>query len=196
MTAQSRAPSADVATWTRGWGVVALSRFANWHGADKLLLAASARGNRWDFPGFLLIRQKMGKLMAWSCRTSWDWKSLLQWTEIKQANYPEWATATGLWILVSTFVDRGVSRGQRGGTTTAVNLSFLDRSCYFFFQVAPHLSSRAWVYPVPDPLLLRKSRSAGKRTRDLYDCSQKLWPLDDRDGQVDLTTFNYQRSRI
>jgi repressor of nif and glnA expression len=28
---------------------------------------------------------------------------------------------------VSTFVDRGVSRGQRGGSPTVVNLSFLDR---------------------------------------------------------------------
>jgi hypothetical protein len=26
-----------------------------------------------------------------------------------------------------TFVDRGVSRGQRGGSLTVVNLSFLDR---------------------------------------------------------------------
>jgi hypothetical protein len=35
---------------------------------------------------------------------------------------------------VPTFVDRGVSRGQRGGTPTAVNLSFLDRSRYFSFK--------------------------------------------------------------
>jgi hypothetical protein len=28
---------------------------------------------------------------------------------------------------VSTFVDRGVSRGQRGGSPTVVNLSFLDQ---------------------------------------------------------------------
>jgi hypothetical protein len=34
-------------------------------------------------------------------------------------------------------VDRGVSRGQRGGSPPVVNLSFLDRSRYFFFQVAP-----------------------------------------------------------
>jgi hypothetical protein len=34
-------------------------------------------------------------------------------------------------ILVPTFVDRGVSRGQRGGSPTVVNLSFLDRSRYF-----------------------------------------------------------------
>jgi hypothetical protein len=58
-----------------------------------------------------------------------------------QANYTDWATTTGQRILVSIFVDRGVSRGQRGGSSTAVNLSFLDRSRYFFFQLAPQLSS-------------------------------------------------------
>jgi hypothetical protein len=44
--------------------------------------------------------------------------------------------------VVSTSVDRGVLRGQRGGSPTVVNLSFLDRSRYFFFQVALYLSSR------------------------------------------------------
>jgi hypothetical protein len=42
---------------------------------------------------------------------------------------------------------------------------FLDRGPYFFFQVAPHLFSRGLVGPVPDPLLLRKSVSAGNETR-------------------------------
>jgi hypothetical protein len=36
------------------------------------------------------------------------------------------------------------------------------------------------VDPVPDQLLLRKSGSAGNRTRDLWICSHKLWPLDHR----------------
>jgi hypothetical protein len=44
-----------------------------------------------------------------------------------QAKYTDWATATCRRNLVPTFVDRGVSRGQRGGSRTAVNLSFLDR---------------------------------------------------------------------
>jgi hypothetical protein len=48
---------------------------------------------------------------------------------------------------------------------TAVNLSFLDQSSYFFFQVAPHLSIH--------PLLLRKSGSAENRTQDLWVCSQE-----------------------
>jgi hypothetical protein len=42
---------------------------------------------------------------------------------------------------------------------------FLDRSSYFFFQVAPQLYSRGSVDSVPDPLLLRKFGSAGNRTR-------------------------------
>jgi hypothetical protein len=44
-----------------------------------------------------------------------------------QANYTDWATATCRRNLVPTFVDRGVSRGQRSGSLTVVNLSFLDR---------------------------------------------------------------------
>jgi hypothetical protein len=43
-------------------------------------------------------------------------------------------------------------------------LGFLDRSRYFLFQVAPQLYSRGLVDPVPDPLLLSKSGSAGNRT--------------------------------
>ena len=36
--------------------------------------------------------------------------------------------------LVPTFADRGVSRGRRNGSPTAVNLCFLDRSRYFLFK--------------------------------------------------------------
>jgi hypothetical protein len=41
-------------------------------------------------------------------------------------------------------------------------ISFLDRSRYLFFQVAPQVYSRVWVDPVPDHLLLRKSGRAGE----------------------------------
>jgi hypothetical protein len=44
-------------------------------------------------------------------------------------------------------------------------LGFLDWNRYFYFQVSPQLYSRGWVNPVPDPLLLRKSGSAGNWTR-------------------------------
>jgi hypothetical protein len=43
-------------------------------------------------------------------------------------------------------------------------LDFLDQSRYFFFQATPQLYSRDWVDTVLDPVLIRKSRSAGNRT--------------------------------
>jgi hypothetical protein len=55
-------------------------------------------------------------------------------------------------------------------------LGSLDRSRYFFFQVAPQLYPRGLVDSVPDPLLLRKSGSAGNRARTSGDndtCSRK-----------------------
>jgi hypothetical protein len=49
-----------------------------------------------------------------------------------QANYTERPPFVGE-ILVPTFADRGMSRGQRGQCSRLEPL--------FFFQVAPHLSS-------------------------------------------------------
>jgi hypothetical protein len=45
----------------------------------------------------------------------------------QQVNYTDLVTATGRRILVPTFVDRGMSRGQHGRSSMVVNLSFLDR---------------------------------------------------------------------
>jgi hypothetical protein len=56
---------------------------------------------------------------------------------IPQANFTDWSTVAGQRILVPTFADRWVSRFQRGGSLTVVNLGFLDWSRYFIFQVAP-----------------------------------------------------------
>jgi hypothetical protein len=83
--------------------------------------------------------------------------------------------------VVPTFADRECCEVS-ATDHPVVSLGFLDRSRYYFFQVAPQLSSRGLVNPVPDPLLLRKSGSAGNRTQDLWICSQKLWPLDHRGG--------------
>jgi hypothetical protein len=69
--------------------------------------------------------------------------------------------------LMSTFADRRLSRGEIDGSLQLYS-RFLDRSRYFFFQVAPQLYSRSWVDPVPDPLLLRKSGSAANRTLDFW----------------------------
>jgi hypothetical protein len=57
---------------------------------------------------------------------------------------------------------------------TAVHLCFLDRSRYYFVQIAPQLSSRGWVDPDADSLLLRNYGSAGNRTRELWICSQEM----------------------
>jgi hypothetical protein len=66
--------------------------------------------------------------------------------------------------LVTTFADRGCQVVSVTDPYCRI-LGFLDRSSHFFFQVAPLWYSRGWVGPVPDPLLLRKSSSAGNRTR-------------------------------
>jgi hypothetical protein len=52
--------------------------------------------------------------------------------------------------LVPTFADRGCRVMNPYGRI----LGFLDRSRYFFFQVAIQLFSRGCVDPAPDPLLL------------------------------------------
>jgi hypothetical protein len=82
-----------------------------------------------------------------------------------QTNYADWTTAACQRNLVPNFVDL-VSRGQRGRSPTVVNLSFIDRSRYFSFKQLLIYSHKGWVYPVPDPLLLRKCGSAVNRTRD------------------------------
>jgi hypothetical protein len=51
-----------------------------------------------------------------------------------QANYTDWATTNCRRNLVSNFADSVVLRGQRGGSPTVINLSFLDRSHYFSFK--------------------------------------------------------------
>jgi hypothetical protein len=95
--------------------------------------------------------------------------------------------------LVSTFADKGchvVSATDPHGRI----LGFLGRSRYYFFQVAPELYSRGWVVPVPDPLLFRKPDSSGNRTRDLWICSQELWPLDHRARLLYKNWKKYKRN--
>jgi hypothetical protein len=91
---------------------------------------------------------------------------------VPKSNHADWATAAGRQILVPNFADRRESRGQCGPSPTADNLGYPEPEPLIFFQVAPQLSSRGWVDPVPDPLLLRKSESDGNRTRDLWVCSR------------------------
>jgi hypothetical protein len=66
--------------------------------------------------------QKLEDISGWMVRILYIYSVALS----PQANYTDWATATCRRNLMPTFVDRGVSRSQRGGSPTVVNLSFLD----------------------------------------------------------------------
>jgi hypothetical protein len=74
-----------------------------------------------------------------------------------RANYTDWANTTRQRNLVRTLVDREMSRNQRGGSPTIVNLSFLDRSRYFCFEVTPHLSSQGLSGPLSRPNATQKN---------------------------------------
>jgi hypothetical protein len=74
---------------------------------------------------------------------------------------------------------------------TAVNLYFLNPEPLLFHSS----SSSGWVVPVPDPLLLRKSGSAGNGTQDLWLCSQELWPLDHKGIRLRIE-LHYTISRV
>jgi hypothetical protein len=64
------------------------------------------------------------------------------------------ANFSGLWV----------SRGQRDGSLRPY--SRISRpGPLLFFRVAPQFYLQGWVDPLSDPLLLRKSGSAGNRTR-------------------------------
>jgi hypothetical protein len=89
------------------------------------------------------------------------------------ANYADRATAA-CWRSSANFLRIGDVAWSAQRIPPVVSLGFLDRSRHYIFQVAPQLSSRGWVDPVRDSLLLRKSGSAWDRTQDLWICSQKF----------------------
>jgi hypothetical protein len=68
----------------------------------------------------------------------------------------------------------GGCRMVSAAVPTAVNLSCLDRSRYFFFQVALHLSSPGLSGPLSKLTDTQKSGSAKNRTRNLWVCSQEV----------------------
>jgi hypothetical protein len=77
--------------------------------------------------------------------------------------------------LMATFSGRGMSLCQYNGFPRPL-ISVSRPEPLLLFQVAPQLSWRGWVDPVPEPLLPRKSGSAGNRTWDLwYSGSLYLW---------------------
>jgi hypothetical protein len=99
----------------------------------------------------------------WDSRLHWATPHLVSKNQTNsvalcpQENYTDWAIATCRRNLVSTFVDRGVSRDQRGGSHTVVKLSFLDWNRYFFLQLAPLLLSQGLSGPRSRPTATQKS---------------------------------------
>jgi hypothetical protein len=92
----------------------------------------------------------------WSQTTSNNLKQAKQtpWPLVRKRTIPTERPAL-VDQLVPTFVDRRVSRGQRDGSPTAVNLSFLDRSRYFSFKYL-HLSSQGLSRPCSRPTATQK----------------------------------------
>jgi hypothetical protein len=86
--------------------------------------------NKWQFITFSAFVILCVNAFMWSDAVAWmsDTNSSYSVALSPRANYTDWTTATCRWNLVPTFVDRGVSRGQRGGSPTVVNLTFLDRT--------------------------------------------------------------------
>jgi hypothetical protein len=73
-----------------------------------------------------------------------------------QANYTDLLSDRRLSAkLVPTLADRGCRVVSTTIPPQSLIFGFLDRSRYFL-EISPQLSSRGWVDPVPDPLLLRK----------------------------------------
>jgi hypothetical protein len=91
--------------------------------------------------------------------------------------------------LVPTFAARGCHMVSVTDPYDCI-LGFLDRSRYFLFQVAPQLYSWGWVDPVPDPLLLRKSGSAGNRTRTSGSVARNSWVKKNAIFLLDLCTVS------
>jgi hypothetical protein len=133
------------------------SRHCRWFG--KAFVTCGFRNNNVPWK----LSQVIGRLEIHKIRHVMVTKNLRGLSRL--ANYAERASERRLSLtLLPTFVDTGshvVSVTDPYGHI----LGFIDRSRYFFFQIAPQLYSRGWVDPVPDSLLLRKSDSAGTRTR-------------------------------
>jgi hypothetical protein len=81
----------------------------------------------------------------------------------KNTPWPESATELYRTKLMPTFADRECYVVSVTDPHARIR-AFLDRSRYFFFQVAPQLYSWVWVDPVPDPLLLTQCGNTRNRT--------------------------------
>jgi hypothetical protein len=82
----------------------------------------------------LSIKSKLVMICCIQLWTRTDSLTKTPWLLIRKRNIPTERPPLIGQFLLPTFADRGVSRGQRGGSLTALNLSFLDRNGYFSFK--------------------------------------------------------------
>jgi hypothetical protein len=72
--------------------------------------------------------QLLKSLSQWIPLNALKKQNKTPWPLVRKRNIPTDRPPLVDKILVLAFAGRGVSRGQRGGSPTIVNLSFLDRS--------------------------------------------------------------------
>jgi hypothetical protein len=109
-----------------------------------------------------------------SCRCSWMAPRFVDCFHTnKQIPWPQSASELYRWSnrclsmkLVPTFAERGCQVVSVMDPHSNI-LDFPDRSCYFFFQVAPRLYSRRWVDPILLSYTLRK-KCATDKCRDCW----------------------------
>jgi hypothetical protein len=81
--------------------------------------------------------------------------------------------------MLAKFVPNFANRGRRvisATDPTNVNLDFLDPEPLLFHSSSSSVILTRLSGPVPYPLLLRKSATAGNGTRDLWICSHRGGP--------------------
>jgi hypothetical protein len=94
-----------------------------------------------------------------------------------QANYTDWATATGRRILMPTFVERGEMWSMRR-IPHGRWFQFSRPELLFLLSSSSSVTLTRLSGPCSRPTATQKICSAGNWTRDLWDCSQELWILD------------------
>jgi hypothetical protein len=132
---------------------------------------------------YTMVKNLFGRLFdcnPWG-RLSWKIFTLFLWP-LCITNSMVWVRERPLLVgeVIANVCWYRVRRGQRDGSLRPYSM-FSRQEPLLFYQVAPHLYSRGWVDPVPDPLLF--FWQCRESIPGLRICSQKLWPPDHRGGR-------------
>jgi hypothetical protein len=131
-------------TFPKGYNFLKEAIRVHIHGTFLLILMPRRHPKIWH-----AVMRHLYLSITYECLDNYTFRKKNSVAFSTQANYTDRATAACRRILCQLLRIEGVAwSAQR--IPTAVNLGFLDRSNYFSIQVAPQLSSRGWVDPVPD----------------------------------------------